>query len=89
MTTSLVYLGTWESPVTTGTPPPPCQGFTFTQVDSGRVVLFGGFEPTTRRRVNDVYILNLHTKVGLNVLFRRPINTCCCCFNTCIIYYCV
>lgn len=54
--------GSWECPSTTGSRPPPCQGFTFTLVDADRVILFGGFQPSTRRRVNDVYILNLHTK---------------------------
>ena len=56
-------LGTWECPTTTGTHPPPCQGFTFTMIDEDRIVLFGGFQPATKRRVNDVYILNIHTKV--------------------------
>ena len=48
----------------TGSHPPPCQGFTFTQVDMERAVLFGGFQPGTKRRVNDVYILNLYNRVS-------------------------
>ena len=59
-----IHTGTWDCPTTTGTQPPPCQGFTFTKVDSERVILFGGFQPNTRRRVNDVYILNLQTRVS-------------------------
>lgn len=56
--------GTWESPTTTGSQPPPCQGFTFTLIDEDRIILFGGYQPATKRRVNDIYILNIHTKVS-------------------------
>ena len=52
----------WISPETTGSRPPPCAGFTFTQVDSCRVVIFGG-----RRRegqMNEIHILNMENWVS-------------------------
>ena len=56
-----VYLlapGTWSTPATTGTPPPPCVDFTFTMVDGHRAVLFGGYQPDTGT-VADAYIIDM------------------------------
>ena len=47
----------WISPETTGPRPPPCAAFSFTKVDSHRVVLFGGRQ--VNARVNEVHILNM------------------------------
>lgn len=49
----------WINPQTTGVRPPPCAGFSFTQIDRHRVLLFAGRQPT--HRSNDVYILNMST----------------------------
>ncbi len=47
----------WFSPETTGIRPPPCAAFSFTRVDSHRVVLFAGRQ--RMERVNEVHILDM------------------------------
>ena len=49
--------GEWSSPAVTGTKPPPLDGFSFTKVDSRRVVLYGGW--TGRTANDDAYVLEL------------------------------
>ena len=47
---------------TTGERPPPCAGFTLTEIDDRRAVLFGGVKGH-ERKLNDVYIIDTHLKV--------------------------
>ena len=60
--TSVHTAGVWSCPATTGERPPPCSDFTFTAIDDRRAVLFGGYDGE-QGRLNDVYIINLHTMV--------------------------
>ena len=55
-------VATWSSPETTGPRPPPCAGFSFTKIDSSRVVLFGGRQ--RHHRVNEVHILDMKNWVS-------------------------
>ena len=55
--------GKWSIPTTTGPRPPPCADFTFTAVSDHLAVLFGGYQPGRRSRVNDCYVMNLETMV--------------------------
>ena len=57
--------GLWEVPPTTGQGPPPGSAFTFTRVDLVRAVFFGGGNAETRRRVADVFLLNLEIWVSI------------------------
>lgn len=54
--------GRWTVVHTTGMKPPPCAAFSFTRIDSQRVLLFGGRQ--RRQRVNDAYILDLEKWVS-------------------------
>ena len=69
----VVSSDSWSNPTVTGSQPPPCQGFTFTLVDSERVVLYGGYQPTSGHRANDYFILNLNTKVSLVYVFHANV----------------
>ena len=50
-------LGTWSSPVVSGTRPPPCDSFSLTMIDDHQAVMFGGIH--SGGTSNDVYILDL------------------------------
>ena len=63
-TVSSLPTGLWSSPPTTGYAPPPCQGMSFVRVDENRVVLSGGYDPETRRRLKDVYVLDTESWVS-------------------------
>ena len=58
--------GLWSSPLTTGSRPPPCAGFSFVAIDDHKGVLFGG--RTEHGVMNDVYIINGQTMVCLCVV---------------------
>ena len=60
--------GVWSCPATTGERPPPCAGLTFTAIDDRRAVLFGG-KNGDQGRMNDVYIIDLHTMVMTVMLY--------------------
>ena len=51
------FIGKWSSPTISGTRPPPCNAFSFTQIDDHRAVLFGGRQH--EGRTNDVYIFDM------------------------------
>lgn len=61
VTCTAVTAGRWRVVGTTGVKPPPCAAFSFTRIDSQRVLLFGGRQ--RRQRVNDAYILDLEMRV--------------------------
>ena len=65
---SLGIAGVWSCPATTGERPPPCSSFTFTAIDDRRAVLFGGGNGE-QGRMNDVYIIDLHTMVMTVLLY--------------------
>lgn len=62
VTCTAVTAGRWRVVGTTGLKPPPCAAFSFTRIDSQRVLLFGGRQQ--QQRVNDVYILDLEMLVS-------------------------
>ena len=55
--------GVWSSPVMSGSRPPPCRNFTFTSIDKHRALLFGGFLPEGRCRVNHLYLFDFSIMV--------------------------
>lgn len=59
---SLLSPGTWCSPQSTGSRPPPCSGCSLTRVDKDRAVLFGGMW-LDRLVPNHIHILNLQSWV--------------------------
>ena len=66
--------GVWSYPATTGEKPPPCTAFTFTAIDDRRAVLFGGFDG--KGRMNDVYIIDLHSMVCVTIQHYTCIYKC-------------
>lgn len=64
---SVPYPGTWSSPTTMGSRPPPCVDFSLTKVDSHRAVVFGGYQPETGT-VAETYILNIETWVSVLII---------------------
>ena len=56
-------LGTWSSPVVSGTRPPPCEDFSLTMIDEDHAVLFGG-DQSGGAASGDVYILDITTMVS-------------------------
>ena len=61
-TATVSFPGVWISPETSGTRPPACAAFSFTQVDCHRAVLFGGRQRA--ERVNQVHILDMENWVS-------------------------
>jgi len=59
--------GKWSIPTTTGPRPPPCSDFSFTSISDHLAVLFGGYQPGRRERVNDCYVMNFETMVCTEV----------------------
>lgn len=54
----------------TGSVPPACSHFSFTQVSKRRAVLFGGFAAEIGGAVNTVHIIDLETMVLLyNIMY--------------------
>ena len=68
----------WSCPATTGEKPPPCAGFSFTAIDDRRAVLFGGYNGK-HGKMNDVYIIDLHSMVHVCVTIQH---------YTCTNFYC-
>ena len=62
-----IIAGVWSCPATTGEKPPPCAHFTFTAIDDRRAVLFGGYNAKEQGRMNDVYIIDLHSMVCVTI----------------------
>ena len=55
----------WSSPTVTGSPPPPCRGFSFTKISEEEVVMIGGTSPVLdEQRLNYIYKLNCHKLVS-------------------------
>jgi len=61
--------GTWSSPKTSGSAPPPCAGHSFTRVDLYRAVLFGG-EQLDKLLLNHVYILDMKSWVRITCVLH-------------------
>ena len=58
---SYLLTAQWVPVETLGYRPPPCAAFSFTKIDTSRVVLFGGRQRI--QRVNDIYVLDLEDLV--------------------------
>lgn len=67
----------WESPVLTGSRPPPSDGFTFTSIDAHRAVIFGGILHN-RSYVNDIYIIDFQKMVSITDLATNLFSTTTC-----------
>lgn len=50
-------VGEWNECSCTGERPPPCDKFTFNQLDKQRAILFGGKQSKYKVAFNEVYIL--------------------------------
>ena len=64
----LLFLGEWITPTVTGDRPPPISSFTLTSVTNNTAVLFGGYDFTTNRFSNNVYIINFTKTSVVSVL---------------------
>ena len=60
-TTLLLFAGTWSSPPTSGTRPPPCSSFSFTAVNNHQAVLFGGNQ--RGHRIKDCFLIDFESMV--------------------------
>ena len=58
--------GVWSSPVTTGSTPPPCHGFSFLKVN-GIVIMFGGYTEDDEC-LGDIYTLNIKNMVNKEII---------------------
>lgn len=62
--------GEWSSPTVIGTPPPPLYGFSFTRMDEGKVVMFGGYNSASDVFSADVYYFDIVRHVSDHYFFR-------------------
>ena len=60
-----ITLDSWSSPVTTGSSPSPCDGFSFLKVNNSIVILFGGGGDGY---FDQLYTLDLNTMVRYNFI---------------------
>ena len=49
----------WITPEIKGERPPPCAGFTLTQITHNSALLYGGVDSTSGQCLSDVYIVEL------------------------------
>ena len=49
----------WITPAVKGERPPPCAGFTLTQITHNSALLYGGVDSTSGQCLNDAYIVEL------------------------------
>ena len=56
-------VGIWSSPTISGTRPPPCSHFTFTNINDHQAVMFGGQTPGGTK-MNDIYLFDFEKMVS-------------------------
>ena len=52
-------IGEWITPKVTGERPPPCAGFSLTQISENSALFYGGLNPDNGECIPDVYIVEM------------------------------
>ena len=59
LTHSSNVIGEWITPKVTGERPPPCAGFSLTQISETSALFYGGLNPDNGECTPDVYIVEM------------------------------